>query len=160
MKTVKLLSILGCMLFLTTASTCHHDDDDDSSSFSNNQVAIAAVNTTMLQGNWRITYYFDTDHDATVQFSTYTFTFGAGNVLTASNGNNTYTGSWIVTNSNSSNDDNPDSDVDFNIAFSNSAGFAELTDDWEIVSRTANRIELIDISGGNGGTDHLVFEKN
>ena len=49
---------------------------------------------------------------------------------------------------------------DFNIAFSSPADFADLTDDWDIVQFTSVRIELIDVSGGNGGTDKLVFEKN
>ncbi|MFN7419673.1 MAG: hypothetical protein ACK5RV_02185, partial [Flavobacterium sp.] len=70
----------------------------------------------------------------------------------------TYTGVWSVTDSNS-NDDSMD-DLDFNIAFTTPANFLELTDDWDIQSRTDTKIELIDISGGNGGTDYLTFEKN
>ena len=36
----------------------------------------------------------------------------------------------------------------------------DLTDDWDVVSHTATTISLIDVSGGNGGTDTLVFTKN
>jgi hypothetical protein len=140
------------------SASCQSDDSNNSPTFPQNLQAINNVNQSVQQGAWRITYYFDTDSDETSRYTNYTFTFGSGNVLTASNGTNTYTGTWLVTNSNS-NDDNPQSDLDFNIAFSSPANFQDLTDDWDIVSYTATRIELIDISGGNGGTDHLVFEK-
>jgi hypothetical protein len=79
--------------------------------------------------------------------------------LTATNGTNTFTGFWSVT-SNNSNDDSPNNDLDFNILFASPANFEDLSDDWDIVSRTTTKIELIDVSGGNGGTDYLTFEKN
>jgi len=50
-------------------------------------------------------------------------------------------------------------DIDFNIFFASPADFAELSDDWDIISHTATKIELKDVSGGNGGTDLLTFEK-
>lgn len=158
MKTLKMLPILGCVLFLTTASTCHNDDDD-SSKYDDDRRNHSIATQTMQQGNWRITYYYDTDHEETSRFSNYTFSFDSNNVLKATNGTNTYTGMWSITDSRSG-DDNPHSDIDFNIAFSSPANFAELSDDWDIVSQTSTKIELIDVSGGNGGTDHLVFEKN
>ena len=158
MKTLKMLPVLACILMLTTASTCSSDDDTPPF-YNQNQVAIATVNNSVQQGDWRITYFYDTDHEETSNFTNFTFTFGSGGVLTATSSSNTYTGSWSVTDSNSSDDDSS-SDLDFNILFSSPANFEELNDDWEIVSYSANKIELIDISGGNGGTDHLIFEKN
>jgi len=161
MKTIKILPILAVVLMLTTASTCHKDDDNPSVSNQQQIAMINAVNGTVMQGNWHVSYYFDNDSEETSNFSGYTFSFGSGGILTATNGSNTQTGSWFVSGSNSSNDDNPHpEDLDFNIAFSSPANFAELTDDWEIVTFTAARIELIDVSGGNGGTDRLIFEKN
>ncbi len=50
-------------------------------------------------------------------------------------------------------------DIDFNIFFASPADFAELTEDWDIISHTASKIELKHVSGGNGGTDLLTFEK-
>ena len=79
--------------------------------------------------------------------------------LTASNSSNTYTGSWSVT-KDDSNDDNPSNDLDFNIAFTSPENFVDLTDDWNIVSRTDTKIQLVSVSGGGGGTDYLTFEKN
>ena len=38
--------------------------------------------------------------------------------------------------------------------------YMDLSDDWDIVERTDTKIRLQDVSGGNGGTDYLTFEKN
>ena len=50
-------------------------------------------------------------------------------------------------------------EIDFNIFFASPADFNELSEDWNIISYSANKIELIHESGGNGGTDLLTFEK-
>lgn len=116
------------------------------------------VINTVTSGSWRITYYFDTDTDETSDFTGYNFTFADSDVLTTTNGANTYTGAWSVTDSNS-NDDTLD-DLDFNILFTTPLLFEELSDDWAIIELTDTKIELIDVSGGGGGTDYLTFEKN
>ena len=144
--------LLYLVFLVNVASMCSNDDDSSSS------VNQTTVVNTVSSGTWRITLYNDSGTIKTNQFTGYNFTFGPSNVLTATNGTQTYTGSWSVTDSNS-NDDSMD-DLDFNIAFTAPANFLELTDDWDIQSRTDTKIELIDISGGNGGTDYLTFEKN
>ncbi len=50
-------------------------------------------------------------------------------------------------------------EIDFNIFFAAPADFNELSEDWNIISYSSNKIELIHESGGNGGTDLLTFEK-
>lgn len=133
--------------------SCSSSDDDSPNSSNSTQEVV----DTAQSGNWVITYFFDTDSEETSNFTGYTFTFGNGGALTATNGSTTVTGTWSVTDSNS-NDDSPD-DLHFNINFSSPADFADLTDDWEILSYTSSKIELRDVSGGNGGTDLLTFEK-
>ncbi|MCZ8170004.1 hypothetical protein [Flavobacterium sp.] len=152
MKKLKILMLLCLVFLVNVASMCSNDDDSSSS------VNQTTVVNTVSSGTWRITLYNDSGTIKTNQFTGYNFTFGPSNVLTATNGTQTYTGVWSVTDSNS-NDDSMD-DLDFNIAFTTPANFLELTDDWDIQSRTDTKIELIDISGGNGGTDYLTFEKN
>lgn len=137
---------------LNVASMCSSDDNNSASD-------PTPVINTVTSGTWRITYFYDTDSDETTNFTGYNFTFGASNILTATNGTTTYTGSWSVM-SDDTNDDNPSSDLDFNILFSSPTNFAELSDDWDVVSRTDTKIVLTDVSGGNGGTDFLTFEKN
>ena len=154
LKKIKFGLVLGMLFMLTTSSMCSNDDDSPTPSVNNPSDVINIVNN----GTWRITYYYDTDQEETSNFNGYNFTFGANNVLTATNGTNNYTGTWSVTDSNS-NDDSP-SDLDFNIAFSSPAQFEELTDDWEIIEKSATVVKLKDVSGGNGGTDFLTFTKN
>jgi hypothetical protein len=135
-------------LVVVLAVACKNDNPTNS-----NQ---SKVEGTAKSGTWRITYYFNSDLEETQNFTGYNFTFGSS--LTAKNGINTYNGTWSITDSNS-NDDTMD-DLHFNIAFSAPPAFQEITDDWEILEVTDTKIRLTDVSGGNGGTDFLTFEKN
>ncbi|HBC03361.1 MAG: hypothetical protein CL528_12920 [Aequorivita sp.] len=114
---------------------------------------------TAQSGSWKITYFFDSDQNETNHFNGFTFTFNENGSLVGVNGSTTITGTWSVTDSNSSDDDGGSSDVDFNIFFASPPDFEELSDDWDIISVTNSKIELTDVSGGNGGTDFLTFEK-
>lgn len=153
MKKVLLIPMLFCLFMLNVASMCSSDDNSSSS-----QDPTPVINAA-TQGTWRVTSYVDSGTDETNHFTGYNFTFGNGGVLTATNGSNTVTGTWSVLNDDS-NDDSPSNDLDFNIGFTAPANFADLTDDWDIVTYSDTTISLIDISGGNGGTDTLVFTKN
>jgi hypothetical protein len=135
---------------LTALTSCKKEDNPKSNT-------ISGVTTLATEGTWKITYFFD-ESDETTNFSGYNFTFGSDNVLTATNGTNTYTGTWSVTDSNSD-DDNMD-ELHFNIAFTAPVNFEDLTDDWNFVEKTETLMKLSDVSGGNGGTDFLTFEKN
>jgi len=154
MKKVLLIPMLFCLFMLNVASMCSSDDNSSSSSQDPTPIINAAT-----QGTWRVTSYVDSGTDETNHFTGYNFTFSNGGVLTATNGSNTVTGTWSVLNDDS-NDDSPSNDLDFNIGFTAPANFADLTDDWDIVSYSETTISLIDVSGGNGGTDTLVFTKN
>lgn len=116
------------------------------------------VQTNVGAGTWRITNFVDSGTDETNHFTGYNFTFNSSGVLNATNGTNSYDGTWSITDSNS-NDDSQD-DLHFNINFNLTNDFDDLTDDWNFVSQSATKVELIDISGGNGGIDNLTFEKN
>lgn len=149
--------MLACITFFTLTSC----SDDDSTPANSNNGTVTEVVNTVTGGTWHVTSYVDSGNDETSHFTGYNFTFGGSNALTATNGTNTYTGTWSVNDSsNSTDDDSPGSDIDFNIGFTAPANFADLTDDWDIQERTATKIKLVDVSGGNGGTDYLVFEKN
>lgn len=151
MKKLSFYSILACVYMINTACS---SEDNVSSPQDPSQVT-----NTVTQGTWRITNYIDSGNNETNHFTGFIFTFGAATVLTASNGTNNYSGTWsVVTDDN--NDDNPSSDLDFNLYFATPSDFEDLSDDWDVVSRTDTKIQLIDVSGGNGGTDYLTFEKN
>ena len=152
MNKIKIILILALLFVLNVSSMCS-DEDDSPTNVNQTQVI-----NTVLSGTWRITNYIDSGVNETTNFTGYNFTFGSNNVLTALGNGLTISGTWSVTDTNS-NDDTLN-DLDFNIAFTAPVNFLDLTDDWDIVSRTDTKIQLIDVSGGNGVTDYLTFEKN
>ncbi|MFM2229720.1 MAG: hypothetical protein RL607_978 [Bacteroidota bacterium] len=153
MKKLKLITVLAVLFMLNVASFCSSNDNSSISNTIKNQL-IANVTS----GTWRITYYNDSGTVKTPQFNGYSFTFGSSNVISTSNGFNTYSGTWSVTDSNTG--DDTINDLNFNILFVSPINFADLSDDWDIQSQTSLKIKLISVSGGNGGTDYLTLEKN
>ncbi len=157
MKMNLLKSICYCLfVVLLTSSSCSHDDDDNSSD--DDQAQISA---NLNVGTWRITNFIDSGNNETSNFSNFNFTFAENSVLIATNGTETYTGSWNITSSSGSDDDGSSSnDLDLNIFFNLTNEFEDLNEDWDFVTQNSIKIELIHISGGNGGTDNLTFERN
>ncbi|WP_067029348.1 hypothetical protein [Allomuricauda sp. CP2A] len=146
------------------ATSCTEDDGDNGKVNNLSSAQLAELKSITEEGSWVISYFFDTDKEETSHFNGYTFTFNSNGTLSATNGTNEVNGTWSITDSDSNDDSDDDSDddssdVDFNISFTAPADFEDLSDDWDIVKYSTIRIELIDVSGGNGGTDNLVFEK-
>lgn len=149
------INLLAACLLLAGITAC--SDDDTKLSVNGNATAVA---NNLKSGTWRITSFVEEENDETSNFDGYDFTFGTNGVITATNGTNTYTGTWSVYDDDSSDDDGFDSDIDVAINFTAPDEFTDLTDDWDILSRTGTEIKLIDVSGGDGGTDFLTFQKN
>jgi mannosyltransferase OCH1-like enzyme len=147
--------ILAFFIYTGLAMSCDKDDDNTQQQ----ETTAQQTQNTAQSGSWKITYFFDSDQNETNHFNGFTFTFNENGSLVGVNGSTTITGTWSVTDSNSSDDDGGSSDVDFNIFFASPPDFEELSDDWDIISVTNSKIELTDVSGGNGGTDFLTFEK-
>ena len=154
MKKKVILAMLASSVFFITS--CSSDDNGGST----NNPTVNEIVQTISTGTWRVTSYVDSGNDETNDFAGYNFTFTAdNNAVVATNGTNTYSGLWSVTDD--SDDDSPN-DIDFDLTFNAPSpnSFIDLTDDWDVLERTATRIKLVDVSGGNGGTDYLTFEKN
>lgn len=141
------------VLSLSLIVSCSTSEDDST----NNTVEIQQLESTAETGTWRVTNLVDSGRDETSDFNGYVFSFLENGTVTATNGTTIYDGTWSVTR-----DDDDDNDVEFNIFFPvpDSNDFDDLNDDWDIVSYSDTIINLIDISGGNGDTDMLTFEKN
>jgi hypothetical protein len=154
---MKILLKATLVIFIYTglAMSCNKDDDN---SQQQNTTIPQTINTAQ-SGSWKVTYFFDSDHEETGHFTGYVFTFNENGSLVAVKGSTTVTGTWSVTDSNSSDDDGGSNDTDFNIFFASPADFEDLSDDWDIISVSNSKIELTDVSGGNGGTDFLTFQK-
>lgn len=112
----------------------------------------SSVSSTLSSGTWRITYYYDSDHEETNSFTGYNLAFNSNGTVLATKNATEINGVWSTL--------NDDSQVKLVLAFSAGTEFSELSDDWHVLERTNTRIGLRDISGGNGGTDYLTFEKN
>jgi hypothetical protein len=121
-------------------------------------ISVEQVTENMGSGTWRVSLFEESGKDETNHFAGYQFSFLNGGILSASSDAVSFEGIWSITDSNSS-DDSSD-DIHFNIYFNLSNDFEDLNDDWDIISNTVTKIELIDASGGNGGTDYLTFERN
>lgn len=116
------------------------------------------IEDDMSSGTWRITKFIDSGKNETSDYSNFTFSFNKDNILIARKASENFTGTWNISDDNSS-DDSID-DLDFNIHFSSPEDLEELSEDWSILINSSKKIELIHVSGGNGGTDLLNFEKN
>ena len=114
---------------------------------------MSEIKAAVESGDWRITNYSDADNDETTNYVGYTFTFNSDGILGATNGNIAVSGAWSMTSSDVD-------ELDFNIFFTSPAIFEELADDWEIEKYSSAKIELKDVSGGDGTIDYLTFEKN
>jgi len=153
-KRIFTVAILTLSLIVTGCTS------DDAAAI-DNSVKIEQIIDAAESGTWHITRFIDSGNDETTNFSGYNFTFKNGGTLTATNGSNTFNGIWSVTEDDDSNDDSSnDNDIDFNISFDTPPNFEELSEDWDIVSSNNSKIDLIHVSGGNGGTDTLTFTKN
>ncbi|MGJ8666627.1 MAG: hypothetical protein ACSHW7_09695 [Patiriisocius sp.] len=153
------------IIFTGTLVSCG-DDDNSNNDTTPNQTSADQTTAIAQTGTWRITYFFDSDTDETSDFAGINFTFNADGSVNAAGNGQLQNGTWSISDnsSNSSNDDdgNSTSDDDFNLFFPvpDSSIFEDLNDDWDFVSVSETKIALTDVSGGNGGTDFLTFEKN
>jgi hypothetical protein len=158
MKTKKHFGLLLMLSFSLMILGCSSNDDDNPND--NNSQEIAQIENEAESGTWRVSSYIDSGDNETNDFNGYDFTFESNGTLIATNGITMYNGTWSVTSSND--DSNSIDDIDFNIFFPvpEDNDFEDLNDDWDVVSHSNTTLSLMDISGGDGSTDTLVFEKN
>ncbi len=140
-------SIPAILLFAFSAlASCQKSDD--SSNPGNNP----GNNVTPAAGQWKVTYFFD-KKDETGNYAGYVFEFGANGSLSASNGSQTWTGTWSTGIDDSANK--------FLIDFTGvvPGALTDLEEDWRIIEITDNFMHFEHTSGGNGDTDVVKFAK-
>ena len=114
------------------------------------------VEKTLTDGTWKITLFQEDNDNETYYFSGYVFTFKSDNTVSAVNGSTTINGTWKL--EKESDDDNP-KHTELILLFPAQNDFDELNDDWDILSNSKTKIELID-RDDDGNHDYLTFEKN
>lgn len=119
-------------------------DDDDNGNPTNE--SITNVNEFLRnQNGLRITELIEEGTNKTMQFSPYLFLFNANGTVTATQSNETISGTYLVFR-----DDNR---TELRMTFPNNGIFFELSDDWYFISQTATTIRFED----NG--DIIQFQK-
>jgi hypothetical protein len=146
------------LALLITCLIAGCDDNDDKK---DQDSKINQIQTTAVSGQWRVINFSDNGDDHTQKFNGFLFQFDSGNNITATNGASNYPGVWSVAKDDGTDDHSKQNfdDIDFNISFSSPPDFEMLSEEWEIISLTGGKIELRHVSGGNGGTRALTFEK-
>lgn len=144
---MKITHLLVSVAIFTSFISCSSDSTDDVPQ----AVTPTNVQANATNGTWRITLYMDDNKNETTNYTGYIFTFNTNGAATAVKNAETKNGTW------SSYVD--DGKVKFQIAFGNLPPLDEISDDWNILELTGNKIKLEDISG-DGSKDYLTFEKN
>ncbi len=141
MKSIKSLWAILPLLCIGLFA-CHKSDDNSNN---NNPVTPAA-------GKWKITYFFDKS-DETSKYTSYTFDFGSNGSLTATNGAQSWSGTWQTGVDDSTNK--------FVISFGGSipSTLEDLSEDWRIITVNDTFMHFEHTSGGNGDTDVVKFSK-
>jgi hypothetical protein len=149
------------IILMTPASASNLDDADTNdhlnglSPIDNNNI----VTIIVFDGILKITYYWDTGRNDKINFDGFNFIFSANNFLTATNGTNTYNGTWSITDSNSYDIDDL-SDDKINHILTSSVNFVEKIDDWMAIDTSPPCIRLNDIIDDNGEVNILTSNKN
>ncbi|MCX2744104.1 hypothetical protein OO013_09520 [Mangrovivirga sp. M17] len=132
-------------LIENSEDTCDEDDDMD---FDDDDVETAEIDSLLMSGQWVITYFFD-ETDQTELFNNWWFDFAEDEVLTASNGTDSFNGSW---------ESYGDSGVlELEIDFDSDDPVRLLNREWEVIEYTESKIELR--KSGDDDTITVVFEK-
>lgn len=101
-------------------------------------------------GDWIVSSYDEDGDDQTGDYAGYVMDFNAMNgTVVATNGSNPNNGTWEVQSSGNK----------LLLDFGTALPFEEFNDDWDVLSASETQITLQDVSGGGGGTDTLILEK-
>ncbi len=105
----------------------------------------------IIDGKWVVANYNDSGVDETANYADFNFTFNIDGTVLASNGTDTINGTWqeVI----------DGEKYKLVLDFGATVPFDEFNEDWDVDGFTGNRIELRDVSGGDGSIDILVFEK-
>jgi hypothetical protein len=109
----------------------------------------------LVNGSWYVNLLDDDGNDETCDYVDYEFVYNINGSVTATSPSNTKSGFWTVTDSGSG------LDLVLNFEIDNQDDpFEDLNDDWDVTDYDTQLIQLMDISGGNGGTDYLNFGRD
>lgn len=138
--------LLLITVLVTTIVSCSDDDKD----------SVKEITDTVKDGLWRISYFYNSDKDQTVNYEGYQFVFGDSNILAATKETNSYTGQWSVAKSTS---DNDLYSTIFKVSIGPNDIFQDINRDWKVIENTGSYITLKDDSQGEKAINYLTFQK-
>lgn len=122
--------------------SCSKDDDSSSA---------PKLSSSIQQGKWKITLFEDDGTNETSNFTGNEFEFKSGGTLAVTGNGANFNGTWS--------DGSDDSTTKLIINLGTNSPYDDLNEDWRVLEQTSTKIRLQHVSGGNGGTDYLTFEK-
>lgn len=132
---MKKMMIMGLMAGIVTALTSCSDD------------SIKGITTTeaesLSSGTWKVSYYFDNSDGVSHELDEYTFEIGTDGSLSVSGNGSTYTGTWVVKNS----DDDPTYDTEIDFSIVGNSDMDKIDGSWLIALINDSAMELLDDSG-------------
>ncbi|MGO3184020.1 MAG: hypothetical protein ACTIJ9_14435 [Aequorivita sp.] len=140
----KILVLLAIVVFASCSS-----DDDSGDAYTSE---FEHIKTTLPQGEWMISTLIDGEEDKTIDFESFVFTFNEDGTVEGVTDLFSEAGTWTYDNTSSSSEK-------LIIEFDNIDPFNEINDDWDIVSVSNSKVELIDDDNENGGSELLTFTK-
>lgn len=120
---------------------------------------LSRVQGIMQEGTWRISYFYDTNVDETAIYSNYTFEFDQSAILAATDGTNSFSGTWRIIDNNQLLDLDDLTDLSFNILFAAPPSFAKLAGNWSIIEITETKVKLTTTDITTGTIDYLTFDR-
>lgn len=135
MKKMRIRTLVIGLLFLS----CHKTNNQNSD----------ITNAQITNGTWHVSLFTDSQQNETADFTGYNFSFGANGVLTVVRGSSALAGSWNKSGKFT---------IDLGAKSDSNKPLGELTDDWHIISTSANTIQLGDDNPASG--ELLTFTKN
>lgn len=104
----------------------------------------------LIDGAWMVALYEEDGQNNTDNYDGYVLEFGEDGTVIAEGQGNLFDGTWSVAGT---------GDLELILDFGEDIPFDEFTDEWDVLDFTQVRVELQDISGGDGSIDNLVLEK-
>lgn len=144
MRTILFPALLLTALIFSQSCTRSADDT--------NPGQVGTSNQNVTTGTWRVSLFSERGDDETGDFAGYRFEFNSGGVLKATRNGVTNTGTW------STNSSSTRFFIDLGPKTDSNKPLGELTDDWVVISISANEIKLKD---DNVSSDEfLTFTRN
>jgi hypothetical protein len=115
------------------------------------KLKVSAVKSLVTQGKWKVNLYRDNGVDETNNYTGYEFQFKPNGTVIATKDETLLSGTWR-------------SAVDkrktkLYMEFASASHLDELSEDWQIMSKNADSLELEDTTTGHGGIDYLNLQK-